>query len=81
MVDNSFWPCYIPLDKGSSDSIGKSWWQKILTQPKVLKVEEYCMYFPLSELHGWGKRFAIQPPTIDSELPQRLGGISQWKRS
>ena len=29
-----------------------------MTQPKVLKAEEYCMYFPLSELHGWGKRFA-----------------------
>ena len=27
------------------------------------------MYFPLSELHGWGKRFAVQPKTIYSEVP------------
>ena len=40
------------LKKGTSDEIGESWRQKILAQPKVLKVEEYCMYFPLSELHG-----------------------------
>ena len=52
------------LFQGSSDEIGKSWRQKILSQPKVLKAEEYCMYFPLSELRGWGKRFAAQPKTI-----------------
>ena len=49
--------------------MGKSWRQKILAQPKVLKMEEYCMYFPFSELHGWDKRFAVQPQTIDSEVP------------
>ena len=27
------------------------------------------MYFPLSELHGWGKRFAVQPKTISLEFP------------
>lgn len=27
------------------------------------------MYFPISELHGWGKRFAVQPQTIYSEVP------------
>lgn len=27
------------------------------------------MYFPFSELHGWGKRTACQPQTIDSEFP------------
>ncbi len=40
-----------------------------MAQPKVLKTEEYCMYFPVSELHGWGKRFADQPQTIYSEVP------------
>ena len=50
--------------QGSADEIGKSWRQKILAQPKVLKMEEYCMYFPFSELHGWDKRFAAQPQTI-----------------
>ena len=54
---------------GNSDSIGKSWQRKILAQTKVLKMEEYCMYFLFSELHGWGKRFAAQPKTIDSEVP------------
>ena len=33
---------------GNSDKIGKSWRQKILSQPKVMKMEEYCMYFPFS---------------------------------
>ena len=27
------------------------------------------MYFPLSELNGWGKRFTDQPQTIYSEVP------------
>ena len=27
------------------------------------------MYFPFSELHGWGKIFAAQPKTNDSEVP------------
>ena len=27
------------------------------------------MDFPLLELHGWDKRPAIQPKTIDSEVP------------
>ena len=27
------------------------------------------MYFPFSELHGWGKRSVIQPKTIYSEVP------------
>ncbi len=27
------------------------------------------MYFPLLELHGWGKRPVIQPKAIDSEVP------------
>ena len=40
-----------------------------MSQPKVLKAEEYFVYFPLSELHGWGKRFAVQPKTIYSEVP------------
>ena len=55
--------------QGTSDSIGKSRWRGILSQTKVLKVEEYCMYFPLLELHGWGKRPGIRPKTIDSEVP------------
>ena len=54
---------------GSSDKIGKSWRQKILAQPKVLKMEEYCMYFPFLELHGWGERSGDQPQAIDSEIP------------
>ena len=33
------------------------------------------MYFPFSELHGWGKRFAAQPQTICSEVPQVIPGI------
>ena len=36
---------------------------------KVLKVEEYFVYFPLSEPHSWGKRSAVQPKTIYSEVP------------
>jgi len=43
---------FIPENKGSSGEIGESWQQKILAQPKVLKAEEYCMYFPLSEPRG-----------------------------
>ena len=39
-------------EKGSSEKIGESWRRKILAQPKVLKAEEYFVYFPLSELHG-----------------------------
>ena len=27
-----------------------------MAQPKVLKPEEYCMYFPILELHGWGQK-------------------------
>ena len=57
-------------EKGSSEKIGESWRRKILAQPKVLKAEEYFMYFPLSELHGWDKRFADQPKTIYSEIPK-----------
>ena len=62
---------FIPENKGSSGEIGESWQQKILAQPKVLKAEEYCMYFPLSELCGWGKRFACQPKTISSKFPKK----------
>ena len=58
-------------EKGSSEKIGESWRRKILAQPKVLKAEEYCMYFPLSELRGWGKRFACQPKTISSKFPKK----------
>ena len=49
---------YAAAKNGSSDEIGESWRQKILAQPKVLEAAEYFVYFPLSELHGWGKRFA-----------------------
>ena len=28
------------------------------------------MYFPFSELHRWGERFAAQPQTIFSEVPK-----------
>ena len=28
------------------------------------------MYFPIFELHGWGKRFADQPQSIRSEIPK-----------
>ena len=30
------------------------------------------MYFPISELHGWGKRFAVQPQTIYSEFLKNI---------
>ena len=40
-----------------------------MAQTKVLKTREYWMYFPFSELRGWGKRPAIQPQTIYSEFP------------
>ncbi|HBK26222.1 MAG TPA: hypothetical protein DDY90_05775 [Clostridiales bacterium] len=62
---------FVLESKGSSDEIGESWRPKILAQPKVLEAEEYCMYFPLSELHGWGKRFAAQPKTISPEFPKK----------
>ncbi len=42
-----------------------------MAQAKVLKAEEYWMYFPLSELHGWGKRFTAQPKMIYSEVPKK----------
>ena len=29
-----------------------------------------ALYFPLLILHSWGKRFAAQPQTIYSEIPQ-----------
>ena len=41
-----------------------------MAQPKVLKIVEYYMYFPFSKLHGWDKRFAVQPQTIYSEFPK-----------
>ena len=40
-----------------------------MSQAKVLKTEEYCMYFPFSKLHGWGKRPVILPKAIYSEIP------------
>ena len=57
-------------EKGSSEKIGESWRRKILAQPKVLKAEEYFVYFPLWEPHSRWKRFAAQPQTIKSEFPQ-----------
>ena len=33
------------------------------------------MYFPVLELHGWVKRFAVQPQTIYSELPQDVAAV------
>lgn len=62
---------FIPENKGSSGEIGESWQQKILAQPKVLKAAKYFVYFPLSELRGWGKRFACQPKTISSKFPKK----------
>ena len=41
-----------------------------MAQPKVLKLREYFVYFPISELHGWVKRPAVQPQTIYSEIPK-----------
>lgn len=49
--------------------IGKSCQREILAQTKVLKEEEYFVYFPLLKLHGWGKKSAAQPQTIVSEFP------------
>ena len=40
---------------------------------KVLKVEEYFVYFPLLIPHSWEKRSAAQPKTIDSEIPSDCG--------
>ncbi|MDY2557687.1 MAG: hypothetical protein SOW29_04975, partial [Candidatus Faecousia sp.] len=34
-----------------------------------LKMGEYFVYFPFLELHGWDKRFAVQPQVIYSEVP------------
>ena len=56
-------------EKGSSEKIGESWRRKILAQPKVLKAEEYFVYFPLSELHGWGKRFAASRRRFFQRFP------------
>ena len=33
------------------------------------------MYFPIFELHGWGKRFADQPQSIYSEIPKVSVGL------
>ena len=61
-----------------------------MTQPEVLKAEEYCVctrkgcaasvsqlvlataaqYFPLSELHGWGKRFAASRRRFIQRFPE-----------
>ena len=41
-----------------------------MAQPKVPKLREYFVYFPISVLHGWGKRPAIQPQTNCSEVPK-----------
>ena len=35
------------------------------------------MYFPFLELHGWGKRFAVRPQTIYSEVPKIFEGNNQ----
>lgn len=37
---------------------------------EVQKAAESCMSFLLFELHGWVKRSATQPKTIDSEVPE-----------
>ena len=34
-----------------------------MTQPKVLEMREYFVYFPFSELHGWGQK-ARQSPQL-----------------
>jgi len=39
------------------------------TSVSQLSLATAVLYFPLSELHGWGKRFAVQPQTIYSEFP------------
>ena len=57
-------------EKGSSEKIGESWRRKIFAQPKVLKAEEYFVYFPLSELHGWGKRFAASRRRFIQRFPE-----------
>ena len=41
-----------------------------MSQAKVWKTEEYFVYFLFFKLHDWGKRFAAQPQTIYSEVPQ-----------
>lgn len=38
---------------------------------KVSKTEEYRMYFPFLELHGWNKRLAIWPQSIDSVVSEK----------
>ena len=40
------------------------------SQPKVMKLVEYFVYFPISLLNGWGKRPAAQPQPIYSEVPK-----------
>ena len=34
------------------------------------------MYFPFLELHGWGKRFAVRPQTIYSEVPKPFPAVN-----
>ena len=43
---------------GSTAQFGKKSQTGFLLQFKVPKMEEYCMYFPFSELQKWGKKAA-----------------------
>ena len=42
--------------QGSTAQFGKRIRPKILPHTKGIKGREYCMYFPLLSLHGWGER-------------------------
>ncbi|MBQ3542649.1 MAG: hypothetical protein IJA45_05920, partial [Oscillospiraceae bacterium] len=58
----------------------KSKWREILTQIKVQKTKEYCMYFEFYELKSWGKRSAnnrrrFNQRLLEGEVARKAGRV------
>ena len=61
---------------GNTAQFGKKSQPEFLSQFKVPKMEEYCMYFPFLELRKWGKKTAETRRRNCAALPYKTTGSS-----
>jgi len=62
---------------GSTAQFGKKSQAGFLFQFKVPKMEEYCMYFPFSELRKWSKKTAETRRRNCAVLPYYRGRLNR----
>ena len=79
LTDSSSNTRRLPLSRvqGSTAQFGKKSQAGFLFQFKVPKMEEYCMYFPFSELRKWSKKTAETRRRNCAVLPYYRGRLNR----